>query len=87
MVAKETEEWHLLAPSFPDLPGARQIIVLDVDSAQTSCGFAVPLADGLQERDTLRRWAETKGPDGLDAYRAEKNVTSIDGLPTGLPVS
>ena len=29
-------------------------------------------------------WAERKGADGLVAYRAQKNATSIDGLP-GLP--
>jgi hypothetical protein len=33
------------------------------------------------ERDLLRLGAEKRGPDGLAAYRAEKNATSIDGLP------
>jgi hypothetical protein len=28
----------------------------------------------------LLTWAERKGPDGLDAYHAEKNAVSIDGL-------
>jgi hypothetical protein len=32
-------------------------------------------------RDQLLDWAERKGPDGLSAYRAQKNATSIDGLP------
>jgi hypothetical protein len=65
-------------------PGARQIVALDVDLVQTSCGYGVPLFDYLGERPSLTRWAEAKGEEGLEAYRREKNVTSIDGLPTGL---
>ncbi|SDR32291.1 Pyridoxamine 5'-phosphate oxidase [Rhizobiales bacterium GAS191] len=64
--------------------GARQIVVLDVDLVQTSCGYGVPLFDYRGERPSLQRWAEAKGETGLDAYRREKNVWSIDGLPTGL---
>lgn len=64
--------------------GARQIVLLDIDLVQTSCGFGVPLFDYAGERPTLRRWAEAKGEEGLEAYRREKNAHSIDGLPTGL---
>lgn len=65
-------------------PGARQMIVLEVDRVQTSCGYGVPLFEYVGERDTLRRWAEAKGDEGLDEYRRLKNVASIDGYPTGL---
>lgn len=64
--------------------GARQIVRLDVDLVQTSCGFGVPLFAYKDERPSLPRWAETKGADGLDAYRREKNAVSMDGLPTGM---
>lgn len=64
--------------------GARQMIVLAIETVQTSCGYNVPFFDYAGERDTLTRWAEKKGPDGLKAYWREKNVHSIDGLPTGL---
>jgi predicted pyridoxine 5'-phosphate oxidase superfamily flavin-nucleotide-binding protein len=64
--------------------GARQIIRVDVDLVQTSCGYGVPLFEYVGERDTLRRWAEQKGDAGLDEYRRQKNARSIDGLPTGL---
>jgi hypothetical protein len=64
--------------------GARQIVVLDIDLVQTSCGFGVPLFDYAGERPSLPRWAEAKGEAGLEAYRLEKNMRSIDGLPTGL---
>jgi hypothetical protein len=36
------------------------------------------------QRDLMPRWAEKKGAAGLAAYHAEKNRTSLDGLPTGL---
>jgi hypothetical protein len=74
-------DWASLAPLFPDLPGARQIVVAEIDRVQTSCGFGVPLFEPAGPRETLIRWAEAKGPAGLAAYRAEKNARSIDGLP------
>ena len=76
----------LLATAFNDQEpaGARQIIRLDIEMVQTSCGYGVPLFDYKEERPTLRRWAEKKGEDGLAAYRREKNVRSIDGFETGL---
>lgn len=65
-------------------PGSRQFIVLDIDRVQTSCGYGVPLFQYVGERDTLRRWAQAKGEDGLEEYRRLKNVESIDGFPTGI---
>jgi hypothetical protein len=65
--------------------GARQMVRLDIDLVQTSCGFGVPLFDYAGERPTLARWAEAKeSQEGLEAYRRLKNSHSIDGLPTGL---
>jgi hypothetical protein len=29
----------------------------------------------------LAEWAERRGPAGVEAYRAERNAVSIDGLP------
>ena len=63
--------------------GARQVVTLAIDLVQTSCGYAVPLFAHTGERPVLDRWAEAKGEDGLKAYRREKNLVSIDGLPTG----
>jgi hypothetical protein len=73
--------WPGLSSRFPNLPGARQIILVDLLRIQTSCGFGVPQLDSVQQRDALVRWAESKGPVGLQQYRAEKNALSIDGLP------
>ena len=76
--------WADLVSHFELMPGARQIITMRVESAQTSCGFAVPVFELKHARPTLTDWADKKGPDGIAAYWAEKNQTSIDGLPTKL---
>ncbi|MBS4099215.1 MAG: pyridoxamine 5'-phosphate oxidase family protein [Sulfuricella sp.] len=77
-------EWEELTALFPVMPGARQIIMVEVESLQTSCGAGVPLYKYQGQRDGLVRWAEKKGTEGMRAYRNEKNRVSIDGLPTGL---
>ncbi len=75
-----------LAPCFPDMPGARAIVELAIQRIQTSCGYAVPFMEHRAERPTLHQWARRKGEDGIAAYWAEKNRTSIDGLPAIDPV-
>ena len=65
--------------------GARQMVELTVEMVQTSCGYGVPTYDYVGERPSLDNWANAKGGEaGLQAYRREKNETSIDDLPTGL---
>jgi hypothetical protein len=70
-----------LRPRFADHPGVRSIIRIDVQHVSDSCGYAVPRYAHQEDRDTLRKWAEQKGPDGLAHYRAENNAHSLDGLP------
>ena len=77
-------EWEALDRLFFPTPGTRQIIKLSIESVQTSCGHGVPLYDYVGDRETLIRWAEKKGEDGLQQYWQEKNQISIDGLPTHL---
>ncbi|MCS6813881.1 MAG: pyridoxamine 5'-phosphate oxidase family protein [Cyanobacteria bacterium] len=84
VVLQGDAEWNTLRACFPDIPGARQIIVVDITRVQTSCGFAVPLYQYQHQRDTLVNWALSKGPDGLKRYHQQKNLRSIDGLPTSL---
>ncbi len=64
--------------------GARQIIALDFDLVQTSCGFGVPLFDYEGERENLQRWADSKSQDEIEDYWRAKNKISLDGLPTGI---
>ena len=67
--------------AFPILPGTRGIVSVEVSRISDSCGFAVPLYEFQGERDTLVRWAESKGSEGLKAYRQQRNAKNIDGLP------
>ena len=71
-----------LADSFDPVPGARAVVLIHIDEVQTSCGYAVPRMDVLDERPRLIDWAAAKDADELDAYRVRKNSTSIDGLPS-----
>jgi hypothetical protein len=76
--------WEELSEHFRPYPGARQIIVITIESAQTSCGFGVPEMVLKRERPTMSDYWLTRGEDGAAAYREEKNRVSIDGLATGL---
>lgn len=78
------KEWDELAKHFIPQLATRQIIVADIHKVQTSCGFGVPLYEYAGERDHAQKWAEKKGVDGLQAYQQEKNLVSLDGLPTAL---
>jgi hypothetical protein len=81
------EEWPALHSHFSATPGERHIIVLNVEAAQTSCGFGVPVYELKEERPALVEWAMKKGLEGIRDYWREKNRVSIDGLPTHLPES
>lgn len=62
----------------------RSVIVVDVDRVADSCGYGVPLMNYEGEREHMQAWAEKKmriGEDAIEAYKAEKNTVSIDGLP------
>ena len=82
VVLKGADGWDALTAMFPTYPGARQVIVAELDRVQTSCGFAVPLMEHVGDRDLLPKWAEKKGPEKLAEYRRTKNARSIDGLQT-----
>lgn len=75
-------EWAGLLARFENIPGARQIFVLDIELVQTSCGMGVPLYDYRGQRSQLVEWAEKKGPEGVAEYWERKNQVSLDGKPT-----
>lgn len=64
--------------------GTRQIMKLEFDLVQTSCGNGVPFFEHQGERAAIENWHNNLGPDGIQSYWEEKNLHSIDGLPTGL---
>jgi len=78
------DRWNSLITDFKPRAGMRQIIVLSIDSVQTSCGFGVPLYEFKAHRDQLIEWAAKKDEIALHEYWRKKNRVSIDGLETGL---
>jgi len=69
---------------FPTIAGSRQIIEMEIDLVQTSCGFAVPFMDFKEERTQLKSWAEKQGKENIKNYWKEKNTISLDGYETGI---
>src|SRR5215207_991210 len=69
------------ASLFPPNAGTRAFVHVAVDRVSQSCGWSVPNYEFRGQRDALDRWAALQGDEKLEAYRATKNVQSIDGLP------
>jgi len=70
----------------PAIPEARRAIVrVAVSRISDSCGYGVPLMqyEGQRPHSTLSasKHLRTKGRDGYAAFAAERNATSLDGLP------
>ncbi|QMU75091.1 pyridoxamine 5'-phosphate oxidase family protein [Streptacidiphilus sp. PB12-B1b] len=79
-------------PRFADLvarfgdadgPGLRAVVLVRAEQVSDSCGYAVPLMDYQQERDTHHQFLARKTDEEFAAYCAGKpfNPVSIDGLP------
>lgn len=74
-----------LRPHFPDLPGVRAIVDVEVTRISDSCGYGVPEMRLVGERTRLTYGLAAREEQGaLAAYQADNNARSVDGLP-GLP--
>ncbi len=85
------EVYHRHAPRYEELSrlispstGTRQYFLVNVDLVQTSCGYAVPFMDYVEDRTALSKWADKRGDAGIREYWKEKNQLSLDGKPTGV---
>ncbi|WP_310476949.1 pyridoxamine 5'-phosphate oxidase family protein [Sandarakinorhabdus sp.] len=82
--------WDALAAHFTIERGVRQIFLIDVDSTQTSCGWAVPKMALVEERETLRKYFKQDDP-AKRLLKYHERDRSIDGLavtpPSHLPYS
>lgn len=78
--------WADAIADFPTMAGTRQIFDLTIDLVQTSCGTGVPLMDFKADRasEELLPYFDDLGPEGVTDFWQRKNVTSVDGRPTGL---
>lgn len=54
-------------------PFVRQAFFVQVERVQTSCGYAVPRMEFIEDRDTLDRWCERK----------TEPRQFVDGMPVG----
>jgi hypothetical protein len=77
------------AHKVPLKPGARSIVMVDVEQCATSCGFSVPEYEFKGHRDVLdvhfakkdKKWRDGDEKESMDYYWAWKSQRSIDGLP------
>ena len=81
VVERDSHGFAELARQFPDRMSARAIITVDVTRIADACGYGVPVMDFRADRDSHLNWADHLGPDGLEAYKRDNNLASIDGLP------
>ena len=87
MIQEGDEDWPYLTGRFPPHRSARQVFDVSVNMVQTSCGYAVPFMDYVGERPTMQHWVDNKSDAELRAYWADRNAETIDGMPTGVPVT
>jgi hypothetical protein len=80
VVEPHDPDFASLTSQFPETPGLRAIIVLDITRLSDSCGFGVPLYEFMGHRDQMAAWADKKGADGVREYQHKKNALSLDGL-------
>lgn len=76
--------WAEFSTQLPSTIGTRQYLLVFIDLVQTSCGYAVPFMNYVEDRRVLSTWAEKKGEEGISEYWQKKNQLSIDGKPTGI---
>jgi hypothetical protein len=81
VIFPDSPDFPELLSQFPELPGVRSIIRVSVQRVSTTCGFGVPRMQFQEGRETLREWADKKGPEAIQDYIQQKNAHSIDGLP------
>jgi len=74
VLALDSEDFAALKTHLGDMvgPHTRQIIDVEIQRVQTSCGYAVPLFEYRGDRDTLQRYHDKKHAEvDWDAYISE----------------
>ena len=86
MIYPHHNTWDDAIAQFPTTGGSRQIFNLNIDMVQTSCGSGVPFMDFVKSRgdEELAPYFDEIGAEGREKFWRKKNVTSIDGKPTGI---
>lgn len=83
VVMHDELEFAELRPLFskPREIGQRAVVLVTCDRIADSCGYAVPLMEYVGDRDLLDRAQGRRDDAYYERYWAERNATSIDGLP------
>lgn len=79
VVTQNMMDWDDLSALFPNHTGTRQIMVIEVEQSQDSCGMSVPHYEFKDERDALVRHWDKQGPEKVQEFWG-RNAHSIDGL-------
>lgn len=80
-ILPQDDGFAALLAQFPEMPAARNIIVIDVERIIDSCGFGVPLYEFREHRDSLDKYFSKQSEDDIWEYRRTRNSESLDGLP------
>jgi hypothetical protein len=73
-----------MSAHFESSEGTRQFFEMKVELVLTSCGYAVPKYEFKGERNTLKKWIDKKGREGIREYWAENNVETLNGVETNV---
>jgi len=86
VVHTKDKDWATHYSLFPDYAGARNIFTLEIDLVTTACGSGIPEMSITRSRaeSDLLPWYEKMEQSEIEAYWKKKNLTSIDGEPTGV---
>jgi hypothetical protein len=82
VIHEKDSRWDELSSHFETHVGIRQFFELKVELVLTSCGYGVPEYEYIGQRNTLKKWAEKKGREGINEYWAENNTVTLDGVET-----
>jgi len=67
-IHRQDKAWKDYYSQFPNNNGARNIFLVEIESVQTSCGFAVPLMDYQEDRTILTDWSAKKTDEQMESY-------------------
>jgi len=82
VIHEKDAKWDEMTALFEHSVGIRQFFEMKVELVLTSCGYAVPEYKFIKERDTLKKWTDKKGREGIKEYWAKNNTHTLDGVQT-----
>jgi len=82
VIHEKDEKYQEIAQYFEPHVGIRQFFEMKIALVLTSCGYGVPQYEFIAERDTLKKWSDKKGREGIKAYWEEHNTQTLDGIET-----